>query len=241
MKPQIMRGISIFASPDVARSWHQMWEAKEIALSDRLAKGVEKVAPGNVLSTLSVGDRVRVQNQTGPNKNKWDKTGTIMQCGDNDQYIVRMDGSRRLSLRNRRFLKQYEKYDPIFNNVELRNVPGVGIVSDIPATTGGHSGTAETGPGVEIVSDIPATPGGRSVSLQNVAQQAEIDQTDDLRQPGEIEDQVGDDVPLVDVVSPAIGDRKAGGRMLLELAPHNKFGIREVENPIREVRLRKRK
>ena len=241
MKPPIMRGISIFASPDVARSWHQMWEAKEIALSDRLAKGVEKVDTGKVLSTLSVGDRVRVQNQTGPNKNKWDKTGTIMQCGDNDQYIVRMDGSRRLSLRNRRFLKQYEKYDPISNNVELRNVPGVGIVSDIPATTGGHSGNAETGPGVEIVSDIPATPGGQSVSLQNVAQQAEIDPTDDLRQPGEIEDQVGDDVPLVDVVSPAIGDRKAGGRMLLELAPHNKFGIREVENPIREERLRKRK
>ena len=34
-----------------------------------------------------------------------------MQVGEHDQYIVRMDGSRRLSLRNRKYLRKIKPYD----------------------------------------------------------------------------------------------------------------------------------
>ena len=47
-----------------------------------------------------------VQNQTGRFPKKWDKTGVVMENMDHDKVLVRMDGSRRLTTRNRRFVKQ---------------------------------------------------------------------------------------------------------------------------------------
>ena len=54
-----------------------------------------------------VGDNVFVQNQAVPHPNKWDRSGTVIEYKDNDQYIVKLDGTGRLTLRNRRFLKLY--------------------------------------------------------------------------------------------------------------------------------------
>ena len=72
-----------------------------------MAKQVEKLQAGtHVLKPLQVGDLVRIQNQTGSHPNKWDKTGTVVQVGQNDQYIVKVDGSWRLTLRNRKFLRK---------------------------------------------------------------------------------------------------------------------------------------
>ncbi|XP_068232779.1 uncharacterized protein [Palaemon carinicauda] len=56
---------------------------------------------------LRVGDNVRIQNQTGPNPLKWDKTGVVSEVRQFDQYIVRVDGSGRATLRNRQFLRKY--------------------------------------------------------------------------------------------------------------------------------------
>ena len=55
---------------------------------------------------------MRVQNQNGNSPLKWDRTGQVVQVGDHDQYIVRVDGSRRLTKRNRKFLRKFEKYEP---------------------------------------------------------------------------------------------------------------------------------
>ena len=61
---------------------------------------------------VNVGDSVRVQNQSGNHPNKWDKTGIVVEIGDNDKYIVRIDGSRRLTLRNRRYLRKMKQMLP---------------------------------------------------------------------------------------------------------------------------------
>ena len=50
--------------------------------------------------------KVFVQNQVGNKPRRWDKTGTIVECKDFDQYLVKMDGSGRLTLRNRKFLRK---------------------------------------------------------------------------------------------------------------------------------------
>ena len=108
LKPPIPRGQTVF-NPEsgVSHVWKDVWLAKEHALKSRLAKQVEKLEAGtHALEPLRVGDTVRVQNQTGSHPNKWDKTGVIMQIGEHDQYIIRIDGSRRLTLRNRRFLRK---------------------------------------------------------------------------------------------------------------------------------------
>ena len=55
---------------------------------------------------LPVGTAVAVQNQTGRNPTKWDKTGIILENKKHSQVVVRMDGSRRATLHNRRFVKR---------------------------------------------------------------------------------------------------------------------------------------
>ena len=59
------------------------------------------------LPPLKVGDKVRVQSQTGAHPTKWDKTGTVIEVRQHDQYVVKIDGSGRMSTRNRKFLRKY--------------------------------------------------------------------------------------------------------------------------------------
>ena len=59
------------------------------------------------LTPLTVGDRVRIQNQTGPNPKKWDHNGIVIEVWQFHQYLVRIDGSGRQTLRNRKFLRKY--------------------------------------------------------------------------------------------------------------------------------------
>ena len=58
------------------------------------------------MPTLSVGDYVRVQNQTTNRTTKWDKTGRVVEDLVNRQYEIMMDGSRRITLRNRQHLRR---------------------------------------------------------------------------------------------------------------------------------------
>lgn len=59
------------------------------------------------LSPLAVGDHVRIQNQTGPYPTKWDKTGRVIEVRQFDQYIIRIDGSSRMTTRNRKLMRKY--------------------------------------------------------------------------------------------------------------------------------------
>ena len=45
-----------------------------------------------------------VQNQTGNHARKWYKSGEVLDMLPHNQYRIRMDGSHRISLRNRQFL-----------------------------------------------------------------------------------------------------------------------------------------
>ena len=56
------------------------------------------------LRSLDVGD-VLIQNQTGSCPRRWDLTGTIVEKLDNRQYRIKIHGSGRVTLRNRRFIR----------------------------------------------------------------------------------------------------------------------------------------
>ena len=60
------------------------------------------------LPPLKVGDYVQVQNQVGPKPNRWDKSGRVVKTHGHRQYSLQIDGSRRVTLRNRKFLKSVE-------------------------------------------------------------------------------------------------------------------------------------
>jgi hypothetical protein len=46
----------------------------------------------------------------GSHPNKWDNTGRVVEVRQHDQYVIRMDGSSRVTLRNRRFLRKYTPF-----------------------------------------------------------------------------------------------------------------------------------
>ena len=51
-----------------------------------------------------------VQNQTGLRHKKWDKSGVVVEVLEFHQYRIRMDGTGRPTLRNRRFLRPITPY-----------------------------------------------------------------------------------------------------------------------------------
>ena len=88
--------------------WTETLEAREEALRKRHMLAAERWSEHTKrLPPLSVGDHVHIQNQTGPHPLKWDKTGQIIEVKQHDQYVIRTDGSGRVTLRNRKFLRKF--------------------------------------------------------------------------------------------------------------------------------------
>ena len=97
-----------YSNPHIRPLWRDAWAAKEEALRTRMSRTTESLsAHSRPLRPLLVGERVFIQNQRGTNPNKWDKSGTIVEVLEHDQYLVKVDGSGRLTLRNRRFLRVF--------------------------------------------------------------------------------------------------------------------------------------
>ena len=59
------------------------------------------------LRPLYVGSRCLLQNQSSIHPGKWVKSGVVMEVLPHDQFVVRIDGSHRLTRKNRRFLRLY--------------------------------------------------------------------------------------------------------------------------------------
>ncbi|XP_046863513.1 uncharacterized protein LOC124457279 [Xenia sp. Carnegie-2017] len=89
-------------------TWRETLNAREEALRNRHMRAAERWSEHRRrLPPLSIGHHVRIQNQTGPYPTKWDKTGTVIEVLQHDQYRVKVDGSNRITLRNRKFLRQF--------------------------------------------------------------------------------------------------------------------------------------
>ena len=89
-------------------TWRETLSAREEALRIRHMKDAERwTEHTKSIPPLIVGDYVRIQNQTGNNPRKWDKTGKVVEVRQHDQYAIRVDGSGRITLRNRKFLRKF--------------------------------------------------------------------------------------------------------------------------------------
>ena len=121
--PFISKDIMVFNNPEITPHWKEAWNAKEEALRTRYVKTMENMSEhSRPLLPLEAGNHVMIQNQVGRHPNKWDKSGVVVEVKDNDQYVVKVAGSGRLTLRNRRFLR---KYEPHYNQApEMRVVHG---------------------------------------------------------------------------------------------------------------------
>ena len=101
--------------------WIMLQADREKALAKRAALNMERLSTGTkALPPLCVGDSVLVQNQTGNYPSRWDITGVVVEVKDHDQYVIKVDGSGRMTLRNRKFLR---KITPYQNIKHFRTVP----------------------------------------------------------------------------------------------------------------------
>jgi hypothetical protein len=86
--------------------WVLTKQERERALAKRhLSVKTTLTSKSKALKPLTVGQLVQVQNQRGPHANKWDLSGVITEVLPYDSYLIKMDGSGRVTKRNRQFIK----------------------------------------------------------------------------------------------------------------------------------------
>lgn len=85
-------------------TWQDNTNKREEALRHRHALAMEAwTEHTKQLPPLRIGDHVMIQNQSGNFPTKWDKSGTIIEVKQHHQYLVKVDGAGRYTLRNRQF------------------------------------------------------------------------------------------------------------------------------------------
>ena len=87
---------------NVSKNWRKDLMERERAMANNNRKIMEKYESSKDLPPITVGTKVHIQNHAN---NRWDRTGTVKEVLPFRQYTVRMDGSGRLTKRNRRHLK----------------------------------------------------------------------------------------------------------------------------------------
>ena len=124
--PQLVKDTPIFENKMILGQWHHAWAAKEQAIKSRLIQTCRQLEPrSRELLSLREGDQVLVQNQNKSNTrfNKWDQQGTVIALNDKDQYLIKIHGSGRVTLRNRRFLKKFKSLSGFNTKAWPRSMP----------------------------------------------------------------------------------------------------------------------
>ena len=160
------------------------------------------------LDDLPVGTPVSIQNQTGNHPNKWDKTGIILENQPHSKVVIRVDGSRGITTRNRRFVRQLnpalrmeasprsmmrkeKKSNPMMMKERKRKV----LIQEDPI---------HEVPSVDVQQDLPRYEAGiddHSVPAPEVMHE-ELDRSHDvIEAPLEVEQQIPDTVQVVEEIS----------------------------------------
>ena len=109
------------------KEWLIQREDRERALAQRYRLEGERLARGTKhLPPIKPGTTVAIQNQHGPCPTRWDKTGLVVEALKHEQYRVKVHGSGRVTLRNRKFLRIITPY---------KDLPGIRPVPVLPEPT----------------------------------------------------------------------------------------------------------
>ena len=90
--------------------WVDSRETRELAFRTRIQRGAERWSQNTRdLKPLQPGMRVMLQNQHGAGKaaKRWDRTGLVLDDLGHNKYRVKVDGSGRVTDRNRQFLRKF--------------------------------------------------------------------------------------------------------------------------------------
>lgn len=95
--------------------------------NSKIAENYNRTA--HTLPGLSVSDYVAIQNQ---NTKRWERSGRVVEVMPNRQYRIKVDGSGRVTLRNRIFLRKIPSPHP--QVIPAAAVPVTRTGSTIPST-----------------------------------------------------------------------------------------------------------
>ena len=91
--------------------WRLTAEQREIAHAKRHIRTEEALTKGSKrLPPLIEGDLVSVQDQSGNTPRRWSKTGRVLESLSHDSYLIRIDGSNKVTKRNRQFLRRIQPF-----------------------------------------------------------------------------------------------------------------------------------
>ena len=186
--PRIDKRVNVFYNERFRSSWREAWEQKELALRMRYHGCEARLREhSKSLPPLKLGDRVVMQNQNGQRPNKWERTGNVVEIRDFDKYIVKVDGSGRLTMRNRRFLKPIfidgTMFGPIKPVHKKKTVPlpakqSSGHSDEVPSTGGCPiplanpvNRSVDTELPMEEKSKAPTTPARVDISVKTPGKQ----------------------------------------------------------------------
>lgn len=96
---------------DTLQKREEAFRIRHFKIAERLLLGTRLIAP------LRFREHICIQNQVGPNPRKWDKTGVVIKVKQHNQYMVRVDGSGRVTLHNRKLLR---KFVPVITSTNHR-------------------------------------------------------------------------------------------------------------------------
>ena len=110
-------------------TWVETLANREKALAKRHSREQEKWSEHTkALPVLTVGDNVYIQNLVGNHPRRRERTGVIVEVRQFHQYVVKIDGSGRLTLRNRQHLRKFIPF----------NQPRDAVIESLSPTTYGN-------------------------------------------------------------------------------------------------------
>ena len=126
-------------------NWQEMLQHREAAMARRyLHRAEELTRQTHQLPPLQLGAAVSVQNQHGNQPLRWDATGTVVEVGEFGKYTVKVDGSGRLTVRNRQFLRPIRTYREAISQPAPRDAMASQDGALTPATTSQEPATTST-------------------------------------------------------------------------------------------------
>ncbi|XP_052760759.1 uncharacterized protein LOC128203366 [Mya arenaria] len=92
-------------------TWTELMSHREMALARRHSRDHERWNEHtHRLPPLQVGDHVYLQNLVGNHPRRWERTGTVVEVRQYHQYVIRVDGTGRVTIRNRQHLRKFTPF-----------------------------------------------------------------------------------------------------------------------------------
>ena len=213
-------------------TWREITSHRELALAKRHCRAHERWSEHTkALPPPKVGDHVYLQNLVGNNPTRWERTGVVIEVRQYHQYAIRVDGSGRVTLRNRQHLRKFTPFKSATPSQDLPH-PTPPCHQSEPEYSTPVAAPPEVLPPDPVIQEERVTP-----PVQNAGEPSGLDNTilnDGAQQV--VPDTPNDASPRTPAVRiPAVQSPKIP-RALQRLLPHNAAGLEEEKPSTRPRR-----